>query len=383
MRGAARGFAAALLGGLTAVGVLGVLGVSFAVTSGLPLPDSIRGRHERLVAQALARGQLGPIDNHAPGPVTVSEAVALGVRPDGSSGPVTVRRRVVIDGTGDFIVELPLDAADVVPANATSRPGLRQGTLLWEGFTPGRRELAADATLLGRAAAQRMPVAVRGTTRGREVTVSIANSTAVSVMTPTGTPAPASLSRAIDAARAVLAGGGLPAAGEAGVPASLTPAGDVVPVAQVVNVPVRITGEIAFGGIPEDVDSVVAGSSADDALVLHGSGPVALHLTVTMVAPTLADLPPLPPDAEPAAARAALNGLDLVLLRSLVVMDYAPFVPGVGTASTAATFSVVPAPTLHARLSTTRRHANVLVIVAFGIGLAILVGAGGVVWARH
>ena len=382
MRGAARGFAAALLGGLTGVGVLGV---SFAATSGLPLPASIPGRHERLVAEALARGQLGPIDNHAPGPVTVSEAVALGVRPDGSSGPVTVRQRVVVDGTGDFIVELPMDAADVVPANETSQPGLRQGTVLWEGFAPGQRELDAVVTLLGRAAAQRVPVAVTGTTRGREVTVSIANRTAVSVMTPTGTPTPASLSQAIAAARAVIAAGGLPVAGEAGVPASLTPAGDVTSVAQVVNVPVRVTGQVAFGGVPQGVDSVVAGSSADAALVLHGSGPVAMHLTVQLVAPTLTDLPPLPPDAGPAAARAALDGLDLVLLRSLVVMDYAPFVPGspAATASTAATFLVVPAPALHARLSTPRRHADVLVLVAFGLALLLIVGAGGAVWARH
>jgi len=382
MRGAALRFGAALLGGLIGVGVLGV---SFAATSGLPLPDSIPGRHERLVAQALARGQLGPIDNHAPGPVTVSEAVALGVRPDGLSGPVTVRQRVVVDGTGDFIVELPMNAADVVPANETSQPGLRQGTVLWEGFAPGRRELEAVVTLLGRAAAQRMPVAVTGTTRGREVTVSIANSTAIRVMTSTGTPTPASLSQAIDAARAIITAGGLAVAGEAGVPASLTPAGDVTSVAQVVNVPVRVTGEIAFGGVPQAVDSVVAGSNADDALVLHGSGPVAMHLTVQLVAPTLADLPPLPPDAGPAAARAALDGLDLVLLRSLVVMDYAPFVPGspAGTASTAAAFSVVPAPALRAGLSTPRRHADVLVIVAFGIALVILVGAGGAVWARH
>jgi len=380
MRGAARGFAAALLGGLTGIGVLGV---SFAATSGLPLPHSIPGRHERLVAEALARGQLGPIDNHAPGPVTVSEAVALGVRPDGSSGPVTVRQRVVIDGTGDFIVELPMDAADVVPANETSQPGLRQGTVLWEGFAPGRRELDADVTLLGRAAAQRMPVAVTSTTRAREVTVSIADSTAVSVITPTGAPTPASLSQAIDAARAVIAAGELPVAGEAGVPASLTPAGDVASVAQVVNVPVRVTGDIAFGGVPQGVDAVVAGSSADDALVLHGSGPVAMHLTVQPVAPTLADLLSLPPDAGPAAARAALDELDLVLLRSLVIMDYAPFVPGVGTASTAATFSVVPAPALHAMLSTPTRHADVIVIVAFGIALVLIVAAGGVVWARH
>ncbi|HEY6319642.1 MAG TPA: hypothetical protein VI462_17355 [Acidimicrobiia bacterium] len=380
MRGAARGFAAALLGGLTGVGVLGV---SFAATSGLPLPHSIPGRHERLVAEALARGQLGPIDNHAPGPVTVSEAVALGVRPDGSSGPVTVHQRVVIDGTGDFTIELPMEAADVLPANETSQPGLRQGTVLWEGFAPGRRELDADVTLLGRAAAQRMPVAVTSTTRAHEVTVSIADSTAVSVITPTGAPTPASLSQAIDAARAVIAAGGLPVAGEAGVPASLTPVGDVASVAQVVNVPVRVTGEIAFGGVPQGVDSVVAESSADDALVLHGSGPVAMHLTVQLVAPTLADLPSLPPDAGPAAARAALDELDLVLLRSLVVMDYAPFVPGVGTASTAATFSVAPAPALHAMLSTPTRHADVLVIVAFGIALVLIVAAGGVVWARH
>ena len=270
-----------------------------------------------------------------------------------------------------------MDAADVVPANETSQPGLRQGTVLWEGFAPGRRELDADVTLVGRAAAQRMPVAVTGTTRGREVTVKIANSTAVNVVTPTGTPTPASLSQAIDAARAVIAEGGLPMAGGAGVPASLTPAGDVTSVAQVVNVPVRVTGEIAFGGVPQGVDSVVAGSTADDALVLHGSGRVATHLTVQVVAPTLADLPPLPPDAGPAATRAALDGLDLVLLRSLVVIDYAPFVPGVGTALTASTFSVVPAPGLQTRLSTPTRHADVLVIVAFAIALMLIVGAGG------
>jgi hypothetical protein len=380
MRGAALRVGAALLGVLSSVGIIGV---SLAATSGLPLPGSIPGRHERLVAEALARGQLGPIDNHAPGPVAVSEAVALGVRPDGSSGPVTVRQRVVIDGTGDFIVELPMDAADVVPANETSQPGLRQGTVLWEGFAPGRRELDADVTLLGRAAAQRMPVAVTGTTRGREVTVKVANSTAVSVVTPTATPTPASLSQAIDAARAVIAEGGLPMAGKAGVPASLTPAGDVSSVAQVVSVPVQLTGEIAFGGVPQRVDAVVAAPAADDALVLHGSGPVAAHLTVEVVAPTLADLPPLPPDAGPAATRTALDGLDLVLLRSLVVTDYAPFVPGVGTASTASTFSVVPAPGLHARLSTPRRHADVLVIVVVGLGLMLIVAAAGAVWARH
>jgi hypothetical protein len=124
----------------------------------------------------------GEFPNKSPGPITGAEIVRVGVGPDGSAGSIVVDQTLVINGTGDFTIEVPGPAVEVeTPAGSTARPGLRRGSVIWEGFSPGRRELRATVTLDTAAPSfRRLPVTVS--------VISDANGTALRIRNDTAAP---------------------------------------------------------------------------------------------------------------------------------------------------------------------------------------------------
>ena len=86
---------------------------------------------------------------------------------DDSGAPqrISVRQRLVLEGTGDYSFVVPAPLVDVVAAPGSDVvPGGRSAGIVWQGFVTERRVLAADATLRPRRVAAALPILLRLTT---------------------------------------------------------------------------------------------------------------------------------------------------------------------------------------------------------------------------
>jgi hypothetical protein len=100
---------------------------------------------------------------------------------DPTGRPVVVRaeQRLTISALGDyfFVVPAPLVSVAAAPGSAAP-PGQRAQAIVWQGFSPGRRTLAAMVRLRRAAAAPALPLRVRIVRGGIRIT----NATSVSVL---------------------------------------------------------------------------------------------------------------------------------------------------------------------------------------------------------
>jgi len=220
-----------------------------------------------------------------PGRISSSLRVLVGVSPDGSPRTVHAVQRLVLDRRGDYIFAVGAPALDVrAGPGSASEPGLRTNAIVWQGFSPGRRVLSADATLGRAASAPALPVRLR-LDRG---TLVVQNATAVQV---TGFTGLAASRRELDEVLAEL---------RSAAAAHRAPGDLLVHAAGVRPRPMRVDVRLLVDG---DLDgrrfSAVLGAGRPDRLVLHarpGAQP-RLRLRVRPVyappavsgAPTLAD----------------------------------------------------------------------------------------------
>jgi hypothetical protein len=95
-------------------------------------------------------------------PATVhnEEDVTVGIGPTGAPAVVTDQQRLVIRGAGNYIVRELGPARAAVGLGGTVPPVLELGTVVWQGFSPGRRELSALLTLDPGIEAARLPLKV-------------------------------------------------------------------------------------------------------------------------------------------------------------------------------------------------------------------------------
>lgn len=136
------------------------------------------------------------------------ELVKVGVGPDGRPVRVRVRQRLLVRGQGDYQLAISGPIDDVSPALGTqSSPGLRSDQLLWAGFSPGRKVLAADAFLRARDAAPYLPLRLRIQRDGDRAVLTVANATVVPQQVYSGKVQLPELARLLDETRrASLAG---------------------------------------------------------------------------------------------------------------------------------------------------------------------------------
>ena len=104
-------------------------------------------------ASAAAEGVRHHID------ATTRVRVAVDAR--GTPFAVTATQRLVVSQPGDYYFTIGAPLTDVAPAyGSQSTPGLRTATIIWAGFNPGKRVLAARATLDPAAVAGSLPLRI-------------------------------------------------------------------------------------------------------------------------------------------------------------------------------------------------------------------------------
>jgi hypothetical protein len=178
----------------------------------------------------------GGVETRLPGPVDDQEAVRVDLGMDGAPVAVSVDQTLTVHGLGDFEFKVPgpANTVDALP-QSEAEPGLRRGAVLWQGFSPGTKVLAARMALYPELETSRLPVAVglTATVNGSALEdgvprsghlaleVTLTNTTAFPVRIAEGAADPALMAGILDRLHETLAGGRRPVPGEGGIPASV------------------------------------------------------------------------------------------------------------------------------------------------------------------
>ncbi len=244
---------------------------AFAAQGQIVLPDP----SARLTAAPPLPGAAGRALVRRPG--RTDEVVIVGIDVTGKPVRVAVNQSIELLGKGDYAFSVPGPILDVrAPAGSRFQPGLLDRAIVWEGFSPGGRTLAAQARLDAGEAAPALPLAIDVRTRvdghalapgerasgELETVVTVRNRTAVRVATIGGTGSAAELARALDAARRRLA-----------TRSRIVPAivdGSPLRATRTVDVPFRVTGTLVLPPSASGV-SVQGGSAVGDRVRFGGT----------------------------------------------------------------------------------------------------------------
>jgi hypothetical protein len=112
--------------------------------------------------------------------VTARTTVRVSVTPAGTPFAVVATQRLDVRILGDYFFTIGAPVRDVARApGSEADPGLRATAILWAGFNPGRRVLAARATLEPAATAPALPLRVQPDGNGTR----LVNATRITVST--------------------------------------------------------------------------------------------------------------------------------------------------------------------------------------------------------
>jgi hypothetical protein len=290
--------------------------------------------------------------------IDASTRVRVAVDAQGTPFAVTATQRLVVSQPGDYYFTIGAPLTDVAPAyGSQSTPGLRTATIIWAGFNPGKRVLAARATLDPAAVAGSLPLRV--SIGGGKVR--LANATGITTTAFAADALKPQLEMFLAGLRLATRTGSPPTGGGALVTSQ--------PVQTTVRViaPLHVTGTI--GSRPVDVRL--------------GTTPVSfpagrLHLLVSVLHPS--------PNPPPGLSGRKL--LDIAVRASLESARARQFDSFLGnpdpSGSSASTFSYVsetrPGPVVSALPQPSGRDTVGLLLWACG-GLAALAG-GALAWSR-
>jgi hypothetical protein len=162
-----------------------------------------------------------------------------------------VLQTIELKRLGDYVLTIPAPVLSVTPGPGTeSQPGQRENQVLWEGFSPGRRVLAAWADLQVAAAVAGLPVEVD--VEPGEVTVR--NITGARVPSFTADPVPASIAQVSARVRAAVRANVFAEGLNVALRGKQTPEPLRVAAPLVVRGVVRVTGErVPFSGVLDGV----------------------------------------------------------------------------------------------------------------------------------
>ncbi len=381
----------------------------------LPSPEAAKVQQSNLITAVGGRPDR-LLTSVVPGPVVNDETVQVGLAGDGSVRTVTAEQRLRLTGTGDYAVRERGPARSARSLSADPPPVTRRGAVVWQGFSPGSRDLAASLTLDPQIEGPHLPLAVRVTgvsEAGRvdaagTVTLTLTNTTSQPTDLPTATDAPAAaLATPLDRALAVArhpSAARLPTTEDLLPPKLTVTGGGAVGGAQAV--PLRVVGALHLTGTTGTLsgpattpDGTFAGTlggvngtaSVTFTLAVTGPGTLALDLTAVNALSPVELTPPRglpswkawaassPPQAE---RHAALDLLVEVAAAGARASSYSPYLGAdlKGTGST--TFAFTFAPASQAATGPAVLHPRWGRLGLAGVGFLMLVGAAGWVWRR-
>jgi hypothetical protein len=280
--------------------------------------------------------------------------VRVAINGHGAPFAVTATQSLDVRVTGDyfFTIGAPVATVEAAPGS-DSAPGLRTASIVWAGFNPGRRTLAARATLDPARASAALPLRVEVSSG----VTTLVNETAVTVGTIAADVERAPLLRYYDALRAAKT----PVAGAAFLTSNPKRA------TVTVRAPLQVSGAIGA----RRISRLVTGRLAVPAVG-------AVRLTVRPVRPAF-------PKAAALSGPALLARVTTTLLTLARVRQYQSFLGNPDPAGTnATTYRYVtasrPRPVAAAEpVSGGRDWARTMAIV---VGAAVAVGAAGVAWSK-
>lgn len=295
------------------------------------LPSAEETIRSRLRAEQLLRGGRGP-ERTLPGAVTDRERVEVAIAPDGTPQTVFVEQRLSLHGVGDFFVKIPGPVKDVEALpGSTSEPGLRSGSIVWQGFATRGETLGARAELDPEHEVTRLPVGlqIEAKVDGRSIdlseeitgklslTITLTNNTGVTLSLPSADASAMLVATLLDRARATLARGERPEPGARGLPRFVPATSPVDRVERSVAAPLQVRLQMSLGGgAPVSREVVLSGRRVAHTLRLHAplsAGRLELMMTVAPSAPAPSGLrPPGSPDWEVAAAEGRVDGREML-----------------------------------------------------------------------
>ncbi|HUR15546.1 MAG TPA: hypothetical protein VM097_13805 [Mycobacteriales bacterium] len=367
------------------------------------------------------------LPSDVPGPVTNDEVVRVGVGGDGTVRRVVLEQRLRLQGTGDYAVRERGPAREATSLSDDPAPVTRRGAVVWQGFSPGFRDLAARLLLDPQIEAVHLPLGVTvsfssgGTRRPLEpggrvpgpgtITLSVKNLTEQPAVLPTGSDVSASavagsLDQALRAARRPSAA--RLASTDAGLPKTLEVQG-AAQVQATQAVPFRLTGTIRLLGTTGAVSGPATEPLTDGAgfagvlggvdgapevtfsVRVDGPGTLALDLTAVAALDARALAPPRglsswrawarssPPQGE---RKAALDLLVQVAATGARASSYSPYLGAdlLGSGSTSFSYAFAPAE----RAATGRPHLEPRwgAISLAALALLLVLTNAGLIWRR-
>jgi hypothetical protein len=198
-----------------------------------------------------------------------AERVRVGIDGSGRPAAIQVIQRLTVTGKGDYQVAVGGPIDDVRRgAGSESEPGFRKDQVLWAGFSPGRKRLAANIALRIPPAAPYLPLRVDLRRNGDEVSLRVVNATVAPVMSYEGVVRASEMARLLDATRrSSLAGERVKAAfanffGEVHVPRRPLQ----------IEAPLRVEGELRLPGREPVTFDRVLGDGRPLSFEIHARG---------------------------------------------------------------------------------------------------------------
>ncbi len=241
------------------------------------------------------------IETRLPGPVADDERVRVAFGTDGSPVAVADDQRLLLHGLGDFEFKIPGPATDVEALpGSESEPGLRIGSVIWQGFCDDTKSLGARLDLIPGQEEVRLPIRVSlaMTVDGRPVQpghtytgrlhvhLTVTNNSPVPIQVVDGEIGLRRGAAILDAIRAHLAAGERAVPGQGGVPGAILLTGTSFRTADL-EAPIAIDGTIAVPAPEFHLDH--AGGTAPPgpsgevrfAATLGGGSPLAHTVDIT------------------------------------------------------------------------------------------------------
>src|SRR5437660_2318008 len=134
----------------------------YGIPPGIPLPQTFRNINPIACVTIVVPGRKDRCrTSKVPSTVDDTEAVTVGVGPNGAPAVVTDRQRLVVHGAGPYLIYELGPARTAQGLNDFSQPDAKLGQVVWQGFSTGTRTLDGLLTLDAALEAARLPMAVR------------------------------------------------------------------------------------------------------------------------------------------------------------------------------------------------------------------------------